>query len=214
MTIKVCGMSRSDNIRQAELLDIDLMGFICWKKSSRFVPSPPSYLPADVRRIGVFVNASPEYIARKIKEFAFTGIQLHGDETPEDIRQLHLYLGKHGFYPQLYKAISVAAADDAERAEAYTCCQGFVFDTRCAGYGGSGLSFDWDLLRFYKGKQPFLLSGGISPGCIQALLNFKHPRWAGIDLNSCFETSPGIKDIELLRSFIAQVRDIPTSDFI
>ena len=74
------------------------------------------------------------------------------------------------------------------------------------GYGGSGQSFDWSILGNYKGDTPFLLSGGIRPESLPALSGFHHPRWAGIDLNSGFETAPAQKDAKQLASFIEQFR--------
>ena len=78
----------------------------------------------------------------------------------------------------------------------------FLFDTKCAGYGGSGQRFDWNLLQSYQGETPFLLSGGIRPEMATDLQSFHHPRWAGIDLNSGFESAPGVKKAETLRSFL------------
>ena len=81
----------------------------------------------------------------------------------------------------------------------------FLFDTRCEGYGGSGKRFDWSILTGYKGETPFLLSGGIRPENAEAIRNFRHPRFAGIDLNSGFEIEPGLKDIDKLKNFIQQI---------
>ena len=81
-----------------------------------------------------------------------------------------------------------------------------LFDTRCEGYGGSGKAFDWSLLARYDGETPFLLSGGIRPESAESLRRFRHPRLAGIDLNSGFEREPGLKDAEKLREFVRRVR--------
>ena len=78
----------------------------------------------------------------------------------------------------------------------------FLFDTPCNGYGGSGKSFDWEMLTHYHSETPFLLSGGLKPESLDALLKFSHPRWAGIDLNSGFEQAPGLKDAAALSDFI------------
>ena len=80
----------------------------------------------------------------------------------------------------------------------------FLFDTRCEGYGGSGKRFDWSILTEYKGETPFLLSGGIRPENAEAIRNFRHPRLAGIDLNSGFEKRPAYKDALLLQTFIQE----------
>ena len=85
-------------------------------------------------------------------------------------------------------------------------CDYFLFDTACTGYGGSGKTFDWQVLTAYHGSTPFLLSGGLKPDSLHSLKEFRHPAWAGIDLNSGFEISPGKKDTTLLNTFIKQIK--------
>ena len=85
-------------------------------------------------------------------------------------------------------------------------CDYFLFDTACSGYGGSGKTFNWNILQAYRGKTPFLLSGGLRPGSLSSLLQFKHEQWAGIDLNSGFETAPGLKDAAAVHTFINQLK--------
>ena len=80
-----------------------------------------------------------------------------------------------------------------------------LFDTKCETGGGSGQHFDWTLLDHYHGATPFLLSGGIGPDDVDSIKQIKHPMFAGVDLNSRFETAPGVKDIERLRHFIERV---------
>ena len=82
MMIKVCGMRDADNIQAVEQLGIDWMGMIFWPKSSRFVTDVPSYLPKQVRRVGVFVDASLEDIRQHVSDYQLDFIQLHGKETP------------------------------------------------------------------------------------------------------------------------------------
>ncbi|MDR1918776.1 MAG: phosphoribosylanthranilate isomerase, partial [Tannerellaceae bacterium] len=127
-------------------------------------------------------------------------LQLHGDESPELCHSLQ----KRGF--SLIKAFSIAGAADLKRTAAYEGrTDYFLFDTACPGYGGSGKSFDWSLLDAYEGETPFLLSGGVQPGSLEAIRRFRHPRFAGIDLNSGFESAPGLKDIDKLTPFIKQL---------
>ena len=83
-----------------------------------------------------------------------------------------------------------------------------LFDTKCSQYGGSGRSFDWSVLQSYRGETPFLLSGGIGPDSLEALIQFHHPLWAGVDLNSAFESVPGHKEVDRLRTFIQQFQTI------
>jgi phosphoribosylanthranilate isomerase len=133
-------------------------------------------------------------------------LQLHGEESPELCHALQ----KRG-YP-LIKAFPVATANDLQRTEAYEGQAAyFLFDTKCEGYGGSGQTFDWSLLAAYRGRTPFLLSGGIRPDSLEAIRRFRHPRFAGIDLNSGFETAPGLKDTARLAPFIRSLRQTFTN---
>ena len=82
----------------------------------------------------------------------------------------------------------------------------FLFDTKCSSAGGNGEQFDWSILNDYDGDVPFLLSGGIGPDDVEKIKSFNHPKFAGIDLNSCFEIEPGLKDVEKLKKFISQLK--------
>ena len=107
----------------------------------------------------------------------------------------------------MIKAFSVSVPDDLMAVGRYDgCCDFFLFDTSTSGYGGSGCSFDWGILQHYTGNVPFLIAGGIGENDVERVLNFKHPQFAGVDLNSCFEISPGIKDIEKLNRFITKLK--------
>lgn len=198
--IKVCGMRQAENIREVEALGIDLMGFIFVPRSPRFVAQRPDYLPTHAQRIGVFVNETPEVIERQIEAFQLQGIQLHGDESPEICQVFH------SRPITVIKAFSVACADDLARTSAYEgTCDYFLFDTPCDQRGGSGRSFNWDLLQAYQGKTPFFLSGGLHPESARDLQQFDHPRLAGYDLNSRFESAPGEKEVPALEHFLTQL---------
>ena len=205
MIIKVCGMRDAENIRAAESLGIDWMGFICWPKSPRNVEARPSYLP-QCKRIGVFVDAELDYIKSQVALLDLQRLQLHGHETPERCLEIQEQTGL-----PITKAISVLTRDDILKAEAYEgIADHILFDTKCKCVGGSGEQFDWDILQHYHGTLPFLLAGGIGPGDEQRVLSYRHPRFAGIDLNSRFETSPAMKDISQLKQFIQNIRKIIT----
>lgn len=206
MIVKVCGMRDADNIRQVAQLGIHMMGFIFYQKSPRCVSRPVSRCEADagVERIGVFVNDSVMHILQCINDYNLNGVQLHGQETPEFGRQL-----KANGVELLLKAVSVASVNDLKQCGAYDgIVDYFVFDTKTPDYGGSGKCFDWEVLRHYKGTTPFLLSGGLGMHNTEELLRFQHPRWCGIDLNSCFEVAPGHKDVALLKQYLQTVREI------
>ena len=203
MIIKVCGMREPENIRAVEALGIDLMGFIFWPPSSRYVGEKPSYLPENCRRVGVFVDAAPEDILAAVRDFRLDVLQLHGHETPEAVAALKERLPA----VRLVKSLAVKGPEDLEQAAAYEdVCDAFLFDTKGKLPGGNGRQFDWNVLRQYKGRLPFLLSGGIGPGDEARIRAFDVPGCLGIDLNSRFETAPGLKDVDALKTFIETIR--------
>ncbi|MBR5763748.1 MAG: phosphoribosylanthranilate isomerase, partial [Bacteroidaceae bacterium] len=151
--------------------------------------------------IAVFVNVPITDVVKTVETYGCDGIQLHGDETPEYIRSLKTFCNR-----LIIKAFQIATTDDLHKTEQYeTLCDYFLFDTPTPNAGGSGKMFDWSLLDSYKGSTPFILSGGIGIGSVEALKAFGHEKWAGIDVNSKFETEPALKDAELLRSFFGQL---------
>jgi phosphoribosylanthranilate isomerase len=210
MIIKVCGMRHPGNIRQVASIDINWIGFIFYKKSPRFLfldyKEVDNELPSTRRqpeRVGVFVNASVEEMIETALQYKLDYLQLHGNESPAVCHTLY----KRGY--SLIKAFSVATEKDLIQTKAYEDkVEYFLFDTKCEGYGGSGKRFDWAVLSSYTGKTPFLLSGGITPGSIEDIRQFRHPRLYGIDLNSGFETEPGLKNIDKINSFVKEIRTI------
>lgn len=203
MIVKVCGMRNAENIREVERAGADLLGFIFYAKSPRFVTEAnEAILNCPLKKVGVFVNAPTAEILQTAKDYKLDYIQLHGNESPEEC----LALRKEGF--AVFKALPVESADDLRKTESYEgTVDYFLFDTKCADYGGSGKRFNWSVLSHYKGKTPFLLSGGINPDSIDDLLKFHHPQLAGIDLNSGFESAPAMKDALALNIFITKFRN-------
>ena len=198
MKVKVCGMREAENIREVEALGIDLMGFIFWPKSSRYVSEVPEYMPTSCKRVGVFVDEDPEQVMRIADTYALDIIQLHGSESPEAVRRLH--------NREIIKAISVKCREDIATYKAYEgMVDYFLFDTKAQLPGGSGQQFDWNILSAYDGKTPFLLSGGIGPEDAKRIRAFHHPQCVGIDLNSRFEQSPGLKDVHKLKTFLQKI---------
>lgn len=200
MIVKVCGMRDSENIRAVEKTNADLMGFIFHPKSPRFVASLPEYMPKKQKRVGVFVNASLEQILAKAQTFSLEYIQLHGDEAPAFCCELK----NRGL--KVIRAQRIANADDITQSEAYDMADLMIFDTKTKLYGGSGKKFDWHLIKSYRGRVPFLLSGGIGPDTLEEIKAFSHPQFAGIDLNSGFEISPALKDVGKLNNFIEKIK--------
>ena len=217
-------MRDADNVRAVAALDIDFLGFIFYPKSPRYAPKavPETELIADTattarhddiecrkpQRVGVFVDETPQAIIAHIHNDQLDYVQLHGHELPEMIDNL-----KRTVIPDIrhslkvIKAFSISKPDDLLQTKAYEgVADLFLFDTPTESYGGSGKKFDWQMLQAYDGHTPFLLSGGIGPEDIDRIRTFEHPHCIGIDLNSRFETAPGIKDVEGLRRFTEKLR--------
>ncbi len=196
--IKVCGMREAENIREVEALGIDVIGFIFWPKSSRCVSTRPDYLPVNAKRAGIFVNEDIEQVRRIAVDYALDIIQLHGNESPEYARNLRNW--------KVIKAFNIASEEDLESTVIYDgAVDYFLFDTKGKAVGGNGEKFDWEVLASYNGQTPFILSGGIGPDDTERVRTFYHPQCIGIDLNSRFELSPGLKDITALRRFLSQL---------
>ena len=201
--IKVCGMREADNIREVETLGIDMMGFIFWPKSSRYVSQCPDYLPKRVKRVGVFVDEDPEQVKRLADDYGLDYIQLHGHETPEVISYLRTPALPH---PRIIKAFNISTAEDLIQTQPYEgLVDYFLFDAKGKSVGGNGEKFNWNVLDAYQGSTPFLLSGGICPGDAVRVNAFYHPNCIGIDLNSRFELAPGLKDVNALRRFVNDI---------
>lgn len=152
----------------------------------------------EIKKIGVFVDATLDYIETIIKEHQLQAVQLHGNETSAYCKQIQ-YLGV-----EVIKAFSIQNDFDFSELKAYeNSCDFFLFDTKGELPGGNGYCFDWSILKAYPSKKPFFLSGGIGIENVeelQKLLKTNLPIYA-IDVNSKFESAPGIKKVNELRQF-------------
>ena len=201
-SVKVCGMRDAENIREVEALGIDMMGFIFWPKSKRYVSECPTYLPK-CKRVGVFVDEDIEQVQRIAKDYALDIIQLHGSESPDYILQLGSVCGDIA----TIKAFNIATIDDFAQTKPYEgVVDYFLFDAKAQLPGGNGEKFDWSVLTDYHGETHFLLSGGIGLDDAERITTFHHPKCIGIDLNSRFEITPGLKDVNKLREFIKTIQ--------
>ena len=204
--VKVCGMRDADNIREVEALGIDYMGFIFWPKSSRYVSEMPAYLPTKCKRVGVFVDASIGDVMTIAEQYQLDLIQLHGQESPSYITQLRPHLTLLNSKISIIKALNIATTADLANAKQYEGIVDYLlFDTKGKSVGGNGEKFDWSVLSAYTGNTPFLLSGGIGPDDAERVKAFNHPKCIGIDLNSKFELSPALKDVNKLQEFIKEL---------
>ena len=128
-------------------------------------------------------------------------MQLHGNESPEMCRELNASGIK------VIKSFGISESFNFEVLNRYLpSCEFFLFDTPSAGFGGSGFRFNWEILKKYDLGHPFLLSGGISPEDAGRIRELSFLSFTGVDINSRFETEPGLKDIQLLKNFITIIR--------
>lgn len=204
MKVKVCGMREKDNIEAVVALQPKFIGFIFYDKSARFVGNSLDVeyirnISPQIKKVGVFVNASPGYILDMVKKYDLQYAQLHGNEMPDMCRSLR----QKGV--NIIKAFSIDQNFNFSMLHNYkSYCDMFLFDAKGDKPGGNGVSFDWDLLSKYDNEKPFLLSGGISIENIDSLRNFSQKyNIYGIDVNSMFEIEPGVKDITKLEALFS-----------
>jgi len=205
LLIKVCGIKDPENMRALAELPVDIMGLIFYEKSPRCVDKRDAdsinALSLTIPKAGVFVNASKDDILDTVKRFHLKFVQLHGQESPD----LCVALRNNGI--SVIKAFSVHDVEDLKKCLPYEGeCDYFLFDTKTPQHGGSGNKFEWKILSAYTASTPFFLSGGIAPDDADSIMQLNHPLLFAVDLNSSFETSPGIKDIDKIKRFINELR--------
>ena len=200
--IKVCGMCEPENIKAVAAFTPDFIGFIFYEKSPRYVGSElaiPTF-KNEISRVGVFVNHDIDFILAQVEKFGFNHVQLHGHESPE----LCSLLRSKGL--KVIKAIPVDDIGDFSITSKFeNRVDYFLFDTKSPSFGGTGKSFNWNLLNNYKLSVPFFLSGGLNPENIEQIKKLNHPALFALDFNSGIESAPGIKDLEKLKSVLTQL---------
>jgi phosphoribosylanthranilate isomerase len=209
LKIKVCGMKMPQNIADVAVLQPNYMGFIFYPPSKRYInhlsPLALESIPKTVKKVGVFVQASISSITQLAASYDLQYIQLHGNESPDYCWRLQEALP----HVKLIKAFSIHNNFDFTSLSAYEAtCAYLLLDTKGKAPGGNGIKFNWELLQQYTGTHPIMLSGGIKPKDITAIKNICQivPAIKAIDVNSGFETIPGVKNVQLLRNFITKIR--------
>lgn len=208
MKVKICGMREEQNIQEVLLANPDYLGFIFYPKSKRYVGDDfcEEYLdsiPNHIDKVAVFVNESLEKIIEICNKYSFDCIQLHGSESAPFIQNL-----KQKLDVKVIKAFGVDERFDFRPLEEYLSeVDYFLFDTKTKQHGGSGRTFDWELLNQYDGNKPFFLSGGLGNENIQEALKVKHHSLVGFDLNSGLESSPGKKDVQKVKTILETIRN-------
>ena len=210
MRVKVCGMTQMDQVEKLHDVGATFAGFIFYPKSSRYalrhLTTAQIKKENNINKVGVFVNASVDHVLHMVDECRLHMVQLHGDESPK-------FCEKIADYISVVKAFRLSDNDHIEwMIRPYmSMCDMFLFDTEGVGYGGTGKKFNWDILEGSVIGKPFFLSGGIEPGDSEKLKLFAQKPVANalfaVDINSKFEVSPGIKDMEKVKQFVGELKE-------
>lgn len=201
-------MREEANVRAIAELKPDYMGFIFYAASKRFVDQADAdllkNLPHGIKSTGVFVDEDLTVVLQKAKQYRLKAIQLHGSETPEYCESLKKEL--NGI--ELIKAFGIDENFDFTTLDFYKAkVDFFLFDTKTPAHGGSGLKFNWKILANYSSDKLYFLSGGIGLEDLNEITAIKDRRLYAVDLNSRFETSPGLKKVEQVNHAINVLRE-------
>ncbi len=209
MKLKVCGMKL--NTLEVATLDPDYLGFIFWEPSKRYFEGTIPKLPASIKKVGVFVDAPLEEILRKVDTYDLQAVQLHGKESPEfciDLKKINIDRSKalEESNLEIIKVFSIKDDFDFSILTPYeNVCDYFLFDTKGKLPGGNGFTFSWEVLKSYPSTKPYFLSGGIGLEEIEKIREFQQRPESkychAIDINSKFESEPGLKDVKKLKEF-------------
>ena len=204
--IKVCGLKEPCNIQAVAKLGPDLLGFIFYPESKRFVSDIPQTVLAklSIPKVAVTVNMEIAEVLKMIARYDFEYVQLSGDENLNYVKALK----EKAPGLKLIKSFDGSCLKDSNYLAYEEMLSYYLFDNKQGAYGGTGKSFVWDSLVDYAGSKPYLLSGGIAPKMLDEVNEFlkAQPLCAGVDLNSGFEVSPGLKDVERLKYFMEKLQ--------
>lgn len=198
--IKVCGITRPEDALAAAALGVDALGFVFYRKSPRHIDPQRAAaiiraVPPFVSAVGLFVNPTRQEIEETLAACPLDVIQLHGDETP-------------GFClaqtRRVIKAVAISSAADLQQVGRYHCP--VLLDAKAPPeiYGGTGKAFDWSLLHGFRHDDPLILAGGLNSENVRHAASIR--QWFALDVSSGVESSPGIKDADKMRTFVAAVR--------
>ena len=212
MKLKVCGLTKINQIQELISLNTNFLGFIFYEKSPRFVLNHLSLeeiLEINHQgKVGVFVNETIERIAEISEKAKLNFIQLHGDEDEEFVKKLRLSLSKN---IKIIKVIRIGnqSFDELQKTinQQPSTVNYLLFDTDSKTFGGTGKTFDWQILNEIEIPIPYFLSGGISLENIHQLSTINHQPLA-LDINSKFEIEPGNKNLEKIKKFTQIVNKI------
>lgn len=199
--VKICGITRRQDLRAACEAGADALGFVFYEKSPRHVSVESAAallheLPPFVQSVGLFVDAAPAFIEAVLRAVPLDLLQFHGDETAAECAR---------FGRPYIKAVRVNARTDLLKcATDFDTARGLLLDAHVPGVpGGTGERFDWNLIPADLPK-PFILSGGLTPANIAEAVERVRP-WA-VDVSSGVEAAKGVKNAHKIAQFIANAK--------
>lgn len=205
----MCGLTRVKDIELGVELGLDALGFIFYEKSPRnvfpdFVKAVVSKIPPFVDCVGVFVDRDRKEVAEIVEYCGLSHAQLHGNESPKYCERV----ARLASPCHVIKAFRVGSKSSKEDFRPYVhSVHGYLLDTYVKGdAGGTGSSFDWDIIKGLKLRRPLILAGGISLDNVEEAICQVVP--FGIDVNSGVESEPGIKDHKKMKEFVSKVRQL------
>ena len=202
--VKICGITRTEDARAAAAAGADALGLNFVAQSPRFLRSMEqaralldSAQPFSGLAVGLFVNATASEILATARDVKLDVVQLHGEEPPELADELRRNLNA-----PLWKAYRIATQDDLDAVIRQDWpCDALLLDARVEGaHGGTGKTFDWDLLTGFARKKPLVLAGGLKPSNVAEAVERARPDW--VDTSSGVESAPGIKDAAMMQRFV------------
>jgi len=199
--IKICGLTRREDVDASVEFGVDALGFILAESPRRVsleqVADLTRGLPPFISTVAVVVDPEKDMLKRIVASGLFSHIQFHGKEDPALLVGLVL---------KTIKTFSIATEADLKDIDNYKGTDFFLFDTRIGrSLGGTGKTFNWELLKKIRPEKPFILAGGLGPENVTEAIRICRP--SAIDLNSRLEREPGRKDRELIREAVLRVRE-------
>ena len=211
MDVKICGLTNLDDALFAAEAGADLLGFLFAEVSPRHI-APEKVkeiiqgLPGSVKTVGLFKDHSIEKVLNDIINCGLDCVQLHGNESPDFCAELKVLAGKENKEIEILKTFKVKDRIMGLQPDAYKDVDYFLFDTyHPKMMGGTGIKFDWDVLKGFKGDKPFFLAGGLNPGNVKEAVATINP--FGVDIASGVEREVGSKDHDKVKEFILNAKN-------
>ena len=209
MKIKICGITNKKDALEAVGLDIDMMGFVFYKESKRYVEPKivrdiVNELPPSIAKVGVFVDMDKDRVLGIAEDCDLDMLQFHGDETPDYCAGFSVMdIEGKGPY-KIIKAFRIKDEGSLKGINSYNTDYYMLDAYSSKEKGGTGKSFDWSMVENFEFLKPVILSGGLAPDNVRDAIDRLSPY--GVDVSSGVEASPGKKDLLLMRKFVENAR--------